>query len=113
MEKTRALVCKATDADAPLAERHEAFDELVRRFQDMAFACAYAALCDFHLAEDAAQGAFVNAWRKLSQLRAPEAFPGWLRRVVLTECSRLTRGRRVPTAPLDAGAQVAAREPSP
>src|ERR687883_1015826 len=96
MEKTRALVCKATDADAPLAERHEAFDELVRRFQDMAFACAYAALCDFHLAEDAAQEAFVAAWRKLSRLREPAAFPGWLRRVVLTECSRLTRGKRAP-----------------
>ena len=114
MEKTRALNCKATDATRTLAERHEAFDELVRRFQDMAFACAYAALCDFHLAEDAAQGAFVTAWRKLAQLRAPEAFPGWLRRVVLTECSRLTRGRRVPTVALDdAGAHAAAREPSP
>src|SRR5919199_3074206 len=95
MEKTRALICKATDATRTLAERHEAFDELVRRFQDMAFACAYAALCDFHLAEDAAQEAFVSAWRKLSQLREPEAFPGWLRRVVLTECGRLRRKRRL------------------
>ena len=60
----------------------------------MAFACAYAAPCDFHLAEDAAQGAFVTAWRKLTQLREPEAFPGWLRRIVLTErVPRVEEGR--------------------
>jgi RNA polymerase sigma-70 factor (ECF subfamily) len=115
MKKTRSLIVKATDAEATLAGRHEAFDELVRRFQDVAFACAYAVLRDFHLAEDAAQESFITAWRKLAQLREPEAFPGWLRRIVLTECSRLTRGKRVPTVSLEAGAQeeVASREPSP
>lgn len=114
MEKTRALIVKATNTTRTLAERHEAFDELVRRFQDMAFACAYATLCDFHAAEDAAQEAFITAWRKLTQLREPEAFPGWLRRIVLNECSRQTRGKRLPTVALDAGAQeIASRESSP
>jgi RNA polymerase sigma factor (sigma-70 family) len=109
MSRTRALVEKATDTNSTLAERHEAFDELVRLFQDMAFACAYAALGDFHLAEDAAQGAFVTAWRRLDQLREPEAFPGWLRRVVLTECNRLRRGRPRLAAPLEDGSALAAR----
>jgi RNA polymerase sigma-70 factor (ECF subfamily) len=114
MKQTRALVGRATDKTLTLAERHEAFDELVRLFQDMAFACAYGALCgDFHLAEDAAQSAFVTAWRKLPQLREPAAFPGWLRRVVLTECSRLTRGARVQTVPLEEGAAVASTAQSP
>jgi RNA polymerase sigma factor (sigma-70 family) len=114
MKRTRALVERTTDKTLTLAERHAAFEELVRLFQDMAFACAYGALCgDFHLAEDAAQNAFVAAWRKLSQLREPEAFPGWLRRVVLTECSRLTRAARLPTVPLDDGAGVASTAESP
>jgi RNA polymerase sigma factor (sigma-70 family) len=114
MKQTRALVERATDRRLTLAERHAAFDELVRLFQDMAFACACGALYgDFHLAEDAAQNAFVTAWRRLSQLREPEAFPGWLRRVVLTECSRLTRGRRVPTVPLDEGAAMASTAKNP
>lgn len=106
MTRTRALVLKATDSDATLAEQHEAFGELVRLFQDMAYACAYAVLGDFRLAEDAAQEAFIAAWQKLNQLRQPEAFPGWFRRIVLTECNRLTRGKRLRATPLDDSTSV-------
>ena len=106
MNETRALVIRATDSDATLADRHEAFCELVRIFQDMAYACAYAVLGDFCLAQDAAQEAFISAWQKLGQLRQPEAFPGWFRRVVLTECNRLTRGKRPRTMSLDEGANL-------
>ena len=102
MSKVKALVTKAADRDVSLAERHEAFGEIVRLFQDMAFGCAYAALADFHLAEDAAQEAFITAWRKLPQLREPEAFPGWLKRIVVSRCHRLTRGKRIASVPLDA-----------
>ena len=106
MNKVRALVLQATDSDAALAEKHDAFGKLVSAFQDMAFACAYAVLGDFQLAEDAAQEAFVSAWQKLDQLRQPEAFPGWLRRIVLTECNRLTRAKRPQLTTLDADADV-------
>jgi len=101
MTDTRALIIKAVDVDAALAERHEAFGEIVRRFQDMAFGCAYAVLGDFCLAEDVAQEAFLTAWRRLAQLQQPEAFPGWFRRIVLTECHRLTRGKRLAFVPLE------------
>src|SRR5437588_11326872 len=100
MNKVRALVLKARDSNATLAEKHEAFCELVRIFQDMAYACAYAVLGDFFLAEDAAQEAFISAWRRLGQLRQPDAFPGWFRRIVLTECYRLARGKRLRTTSL-------------
>lgn len=101
MNEARALVLKAKDSNATLAEKHEAFGRLVRSFQDMAYACAYAVLGDFQLAEDAAQEAFISAWQKLHQLRQPEAFPGWIRRIVLTECNRLTRGKRLRIASLN------------
>jgi RNA polymerase sigma factor (sigma-70 family) len=106
VNEARALVIRAIDSDATLAERHEAFGELVRIFQDMAYACAYAVLGDFSLAQDAAQEAFISAWQKLSQVRQPEAFPGWFRRVVLTECNRLTRGKRLQTISLDEGVKL-------
>jgi hypothetical protein len=48
MSRTRALVVTAANREATPAERHEAFGEIVRLFQDMAFARAYAALGDFH-----------------------------------------------------------------
>ena len=105
MNKTRDLIVKITASDSTFAAKHEAFGEIVRLFQDMAYACAYSVLGDFHLAEDAAQEAFITAWQKLEQLRQPEAFPGWFRRIVLTECNRLTRGKRPSIISLDAGTE--------
>ena len=102
----RDLVIRARDPEATLAERHEAFCGLVRIFQDMAYACAYAVLGDFHLAENAAQEAFISAWQRLDQLHQPEAFPGWFRRIVLTACHRLTRRKRHQTIALDEGAHL-------
>ncbi|MDQ3062548.1 MAG: RNA polymerase sigma factor [Acidobacteriota bacterium] len=113
MEETRDLVLKAANAEAPLAEQHDAFGKLVENFQDMAYACAYAVLGDFRLAEDAAQEAFLTAWRKLIQIRQPEAFPGWFKRIVLTECNRLRRGKHLPTLPLDDGVIVRSTDVDP
>lgn len=113
MNKARALVLKARDSQSSLAEKQEAFCELVRMFQDMAYACGYAVLGDFCLAEDVAQEAFISAWQKLGQLHQPEAFPGWFRRIVLTECNRLTRKKRLRTISLDEGIDVYASHPDP
>ena len=90
-----------------------AYGEIVRRFQDMAYGCAYAVLSDFHLAEDAAQDAFVEAYRKLGDLREPKAFPGWFRRIVLGCCNRLIRKNRVPTVSLEEAASVQGSGDSP
>jgi RNA polymerase sigma factor (sigma-70 family) len=95
------LIATATTARAARDEKARAFDQIVRRFQDMAFACAYAVLGDIYLAEDAAQEAFITAWRNLDQLRQPEAFPGWFKRIVFSQCNRLTRGKRLELLPLD------------
>jgi RNA polymerase sigma factor (sigma-70 family) len=101
MDELDSLIALTRSADASRAQRHEAFSELVRRYQDMAFGCAYAFLGDPHLAEDAAQEAFITAYQALAQLREPKAFPGWLRRIVLTQCNRLVRKRRVLTQPIE------------
>src|SRR5262249_23484830 len=103
MEEIGALIRIAMSPSCALAERHEAFSKVVLRFQDMAFGCAYALLGDFYLAEDAAQEAFITAWQRLHQLQQPDAFPGWFRRIVLTQCNRLTRGKRLKFVPLDSG----------
>ena len=101
MNDTRTLVNIVVSADAPLAERHDAFERLVVAFQDMAYGCAYAMLGDFHLAEDASQQAFITAWQKIHQLREAAAFAGWFKRIVVCECHRMTRTRRVRTASFD------------
>src|SRR6267143_7274448 len=106
-------ISKASDSGSSLSVRHEAFAELVIRFQDMAFGCAYAVLGDAYLAEDVAQDAFVVAWQKLDQLREPNAFPGWFKRIVLSQCNRLTRGKRLQIVPLEVGVKSPTSDPGP
>jgi len=99
MKDIASLITEATLPD--ITQKHEAFGELVRRFQDMVYGYAYAILGDFHLAEDVAQEAFITAYQKLDQLRDAKAFPGWLKRIVLTQCNRMTRRKSLPTEPLE------------
>ncbi len=113
MDEIGRLIERATAARAARVEKDQAFGEIVGRFQDLAFACAYAILGDFQLAEDAAQEAFVCAWRNLEQLRQAEAFPGWFKRIVLSQCNRLTRGKRLPTVALEAAAELPANGADP
>lgn len=84
-----------------LSERQKAFAEVIRRFQDLAYACAYSLLGDAHLAQDAAQETFITAWQELPGLRDPAAFPAWLRRIVATRCERIRRDRREESLPLE------------
>jgi len=107
------LIVRAAAERIARAEKQVAFAEIVHRFQDLAFGCAYAVLGDFHLAEDAAQEAFLSAWRNLDQLRTPEAFPGWFKRIVLTQCNRMTRGKRLDLVSLDAILDVPALDCDP
>jgi len=100
MDELDALIQLARSVEASRRQRHEAFGELVKRYQDMAFGCAYAFLEDPQLAEDAAQEAFITAYQALGQLREPRAFPAWLRRIVLTQCNRLVRKKRVSVQPI-------------
>jgi RNA polymerase sigma factor (sigma-70 family) len=106
-EKITSLVRAAQAGDGP------AFAELVRSYQDIAVAYAAAILGDYHLAEDAAQEAFVEAYRKLPSLREPAAFAGWFRTIIFKYCDRVTRRKRPPITNLDAALEVASPEPSP
>lgn len=89
------LVNRARDGDT------DAYADLVRRFQDMAVGYAYGILRDFQLAEDAAQEAFFEAYRTLSKLRQPAAFPGGFRRIVFKQCDRIMRKHTVPTVSIE------------
>ncbi|MEO2004548.1 MAG: sigma-70 family RNA polymerase sigma factor, partial [Candidatus Poribacteria bacterium] len=89
----------------------DAYGEIVRRFQNMAVGYAYSQLRDFHLAEDAAQEAFVRAYYDIGSLQDPAAFPGWFRRIVHKFADRIRRQTRE-TSPLDVDAEIAASGPT-
>ena len=107
MEELATLVVEAQEGDL------DTYGVIVRRCQGMALATAYARLQDRHLAEDAVQEAFVQAYRDLKHLRTPAAFPGWLKRIVLKYCDRATRGKKLPTLGLECAAEVRSTVPGP
>ncbi|MGD9159186.1 MAG: sigma-70 family RNA polymerase sigma factor [Desulfobacteraceae bacterium] len=102
-----ALIKSATTGD------DHAFAEIIRRFQDMAFGYAYTLVSDLHLAEDAVQEAFVEAYYNLRTLRDTAAFPGWLKRIVQFRCNRILKRKKLHQVPLDFAAASASKEPNP
>jgi len=106
MVELKELVRQARGGDL------DAYDQIVRRFQDMAVGYGYSLLGDFHLAEDAAQEAFIAAYQRLPQLRDTAAFPGWFRRIVFKHCDRLRRGRQMTTIPLETSIPAPGADPA-
>jgi len=95
MTSLESLIRRVRDADS------DAYELIVRRFQDMAVGYGYSILRDFQLAEDAAQEAFFEAYRNLDKLREPAAFPGWFRKIVFKQCDRITRNKAFSLITLD------------
>jgi len=83
-----ALVRRAAAGDA------SAFEQLVMARADRAFRIARAILGNDADANDAAQDAFVSAWRQLPRLRDHERFDPWLRQIVVNACRARIRGRK-------------------
>lgn len=113
MESSTDLIRVMQNVNVPLAEREAAFATLVTGFYDTVFRQAFLLLGDTALAEDAVQEAFLTAYGRISQLHDPNAFPGWLRRIVRTSCHRLIRRKQHPTLPLDEMPEHPALAPNP
>ena len=99
--------------EAELVERarrgdQEAYEEIVRAHQGIAFRTAYLLAGDATLAEEAAQDAFVNAYRSLSRFRPCAPFRPWLLRIVANEARNKRRG-----AGRRAGAELRAAAATP
>jgi len=73
-----------------------AYEEIVKRYQQLAFRTAYVITGSSPEAEDAAQDAFVKAYRALATFRAGSEPRPWLLRIVANEARNRVRssGRR-------------------
>jgi RNA polymerase sigma-70 factor, ECF subfamily len=79
----------------------EAFNTLILHYQDMVFNTALRILSDEDLAADAAQEAFISAFRSIATFRGG-SFKAWLMRTVTNACyDELRRQKRRPTTPLE------------
>ena len=90
-----ALITSAQHGDL------DAFNTLVLTYQDGVFNAALRILGDEELAADAAQEAFLSAFRSLNTYRGG-SFKAWLLRTVTNECyDELRRKKRRPSTPLE------------
>jgi RNA polymerase sigma-70 factor (ECF subfamily) len=90
-----ALVQSAQSGDL------DSFNTLILHYQDRVFNTALRILGNEDIAQDAAQEAFISAFRSLSSFRGG-SFKAWLLRTVTNACyDELRRQKRRPTTPLE------------
>src|SRR3954454_1881219 len=82
------LVTRTIDGD------RKAFDELIVRYQRQAVAVSYRLLGKTQDALEVTQDAFLKAFTSLATLQKPEAFGGWLMRIVSNLSLNYRRGRK-------------------
>lgn len=91
----------------------DAFNTLVLHYQDSVFNTALRILGDDDQAADAAQDAFISAFKSISSFRGG-SFKAWLMRTVTNACyDELRRRKRRPTTPLEPDADDGEEMDSP
>jgi RNA polymerase sigma-70 factor (ECF subfamily) len=94
MDET-ALIHSAQNGDL------DAFNTLILHYQNSVFNTAVRILGDDDAAEDAAQEAFISAFRSIKSFRGG-SFKAWIMRTVTNACyDELRRQKRRPTTPLE------------
>ena len=93
-------------SDAQLIQRvlqgdQDAFSPLLDKYQKGVHALAWRKIGDFHIAQEITQDAFLQAYRKLGDLKNPNAFAGWLYVIVAHLCLDWHRKNRIPMESLD------------
>jgi len=85
-----------------LGGQRDAFDILIRKYQRQAVAVSYRLLGNTHDALEVTQEAFLKAFSSLAMLQKPDAFGGWLMRIVSNLSLNFRRGRKTRSQlPLD------------
>ena len=71
-----------------------AFTALVRKYQKSVHALAWRKIGDFHYAEEVMQDIFLQVYNKLSTLKDPRQFAGWLYVMTSRHCSNWRRDNK-------------------
>ena len=90
----------AADVEAVLAGNVERFAAIVERWQETLVNLAYCFTRDAGLAEDLAQEAFLQCFRRLAQWRREAPFRTWIYSLALNVYRSQLRRRRLPLEPL-------------
>src|SRR5262247_2791227 len=78
-----------------LAGQRQCFDRLVEKYQRQAVAVSYRLLGNTQDALEVTQDAFLKSFTSLDTLQKPEAFGGWLMRIVSNLSLNFRRSRKI------------------
>ena len=88
METDELLVKRALSGDK------NSFGQLVQKYGSAVYGLAYHLVGNFTDAQDFTQKAFITAYEKLSQLKDPSKFAGWLRKITMNICRMHLRKKK-------------------
>ena len=100
------LIQRVLDGD------QDAFTTLVNKYQKWVHTLVWRKIGDFHIAEEITQDVFLKAYKKLSMLKPPYHFSGWLYVIASRRCIAWHRKKQSPTISLDAMPTVQLEEVS-
>src|SRR3954471_21626359 len=95
MEATDGSVTDGQLVQQTLAGQRTSFDRLGERYQRQAVAVSYRLLGNTQDALEVTQDAFLKAFTSLDSLQKPEAFGGWLMRIVSNLSLTFRRSRKI------------------
>ncbi len=72
----------------------DAYRNLIRAYQDMAYTIAFALIKDAHLTEEVVQDAFLKAYQRLRQFKFDSSFKTWFYRIVTNEALMCLRRQK-------------------
>ena len=75
----------------------DAFSNLVEKYRKQVHALAWRYTCDFHIAEEITQDAFLKAYMRLKTLKDPQRFAGWMYVITRRCCLAWLRKKRLQT----------------
>ncbi|MDE0401334.1 MAG: sigma-70 family RNA polymerase sigma factor [Candidatus Poribacteria bacterium] len=92
--------------DAQLIQRvlegdDTAFSALVKKYRKPVHSLAWRKIGDFHIAEEITQDTFLKVYQRLSTLKVPQSFAGWLYVITTNQCKAWLRKRRTWTQSLE------------
>ena len=84
-----------------LSGDENAFSDLVKKYQKSVHALVWRKIGDFHIAEEITQDTFLQAHKKLSSLKNPSQFAGWLYVIADRCCKAWFRKKKLRTKSLE------------
>lgn len=73
---------------------NHAFEILMNQYKDMVFSICIQLTEDYHLAEEAAQDSFMNAYQQIHRFRGESKFSSWLYRISVNTSYNTIRQRK-------------------